>query len=148
MDIKRHSPGFTLIEFAIVIAVIGILFLIAVPNVGPFSNGYRLRGATREIATDLQFARVLSIKENQDFRVTFSSNAYQVIRVADGNAVKNRSFSASYPGVTLTSVSVTFDSRGTLDPSKNSGANSITVSVSNPGGTKNIRVARGRVKIE
>lgn len=146
---KQHPRGATLMEIMAVIAVIGILLVIAALNMGQFSSAYRLRGATREVATDLQYARLLAVKENKDFQVVFSSNSYQVVRLIDMNVVKSRSFFADYPNVTLTNVSITFGSRGTFDPSQNGGASSVTVFVSNPAGTKNVLVSyTGRVKIQ
>jgi len=150
MSPDRQQPsGLTLIEMMIVIALMGILLALAAPNIGLFTSGYKLRGAAREAATDLQYARLLAIKENRDFRVTFDSNSYQVVRVSDGKVVKTRSFSTDYSDINLTNVFITFDSRGTFDPLKNSGANTATLTVSNPRGMKNVTVGRtGRVKIE
>ena len=123
------------------IALIGILTILAVPNIERFSSGYKLRGAAREVATNLQHARMLAIKENRSYRVTFIANSYQVVRVSDNNVVKNRSFGSDYPGVNLTNISITFFSRG------NAGGN--TVIVSNPQGTKSVIVApTGRVRVQ
>lgn len=138
---RGHRQGFTLMEMMIGIALIGILTVVAVPNIALFSSGYKLRGAAREVATDLQYARLLAVKENRDIRVDFSSNSYQVVRVSGGTVVKSRSFSSDYSNVTLTNVSITFYSRG------NSSANTVTVSI--PGRTKNVTVAfTGRVKMQ
>ncbi len=140
---RGHCQGFTLMEMMIGIALIGILTVVAVPNIALFSSGYKLRGAAREVATDLQYARLLAVKENRDIRVDFSTNSYQVVRVSGGTVVKSRSFSTDYSNVTLsfTTSSVTFYSRG------NSSANTVTVSI--PGRTKNVTVAfTGRVKMQ
>lgn len=138
---RRHCRGVTLTEMIIGIALIGILTILAVPNIERFSSGYKLRGAAREVATNLQHARMLAIKENRSYRVTFSADSYQVIRVSDNNVVKNRSFGSDYPGVNLTNISITFFSRG------NAGGN--TVIVSNPHGTKSVIVApTGRVRVQ
>jgi len=129
-----------------VFALIGILLVMAVPNISLFLSGYKLRGATREVATDLQYARLLAVKENQSYRVAFLGNSYQVVRVNDRTVVKNRNLAADYPDVTLTIGNITFSSRGTLDPST---PNADTISVSNPRGTKVVTVSTtGRVKVE
>lgn len=139
--IKKHSPGFTLVEMIIVLAVIMICVAIAVPNIAVFSSGYRLRGAAREVATALQFARLLAVKENKAFEVIFGFNSYQVIRLSDGIVAKSRSFGPEYPGLNLTNVTITFDSRG--------GSNGSTVTVANDNGSKSVSVApTGRVMIE
>ena len=138
---KQHPPGFSLVEMLVVIALMGVLLVIAIPNIVQFSSGFKLGGAAREVATDLQYARLLAVKENRDIRVDFSTNSYQVVRVSGGTVVKSRSFSTDYSNVTLTNVSITFYSRG------NSNANTVTVSI--PGRTKNVTVApTGRVKVQ
>ena len=118
-----------------------ILLAIAWPVIGQFSSGYRLRAAAREVATDLQFTRLLAVKENKDFQVSFAGSSYQVTRVSDGFVAKNRDFNSDFPGITLTSSSVTFNSRGN--------ASTRTITVSNLLGTRNITVgSTGRVKLQ
>ena len=137
----RYSAGFTVVELIIALVVLTICLAMAVPNINTFASGYRLKEAAREVATDLQFTRLLAVKENKAFEVVFGPNSYQVIRLSDGNVAKSRSFGPDYPGLNLTNVSITFDPRGT--------SNGNTVSVTNPKGTKNVSVApTGRVMIE
>jgi Tfp pilus assembly protein FimT len=137
---KKNSSGLTIMELILTMAILVILIAIASPLIAQFSSGYRLRGATREVATDLQFARLLAVKENKDFQVVFNSSSYQVVRASDGFVAKSRSFSIDYPEITLSTLAVTFNSRGN--------SSSSTISVSNPTGTKNISVgSTGRVKL-
>lgn len=138
---RNHPSGFTLSEILIALAIFAILAVVAFPNLALYSSGYKLRGAAREVATDLQFARLLAVKENNNFRVNFDSHAYQVIRISDGSVVKSRNFNTDYPDVTLANLSVDFYSRG--------GSNGSTVTLTNPKGTKNITVnSTGRVIIQ
>ena len=134
----------TLMELIIAMAVLAVLIGIASPLIAQFSSGYRLRGAAREVATDLQFARLLAVKENRNFDVVIkSSNSYQVERASDHFPVKSRSFSIDYPAVSLAGLTVTFNSRGNLVSTPGS------LTVSNPMGTRNISVgSTGRVKLE
>jgi len=137
---KKNPSGLTLMELIITMAVLGILLVAAAPHISQFSSGYTLRGAARELATDLQFARLLAVKENRDIQVVFGSTSYQVAQASPWLVVKSRDFSVDYPGITLTGLTVTFNSRG----------NSVsrTISVSGPTGTKNITVvSTGRVKL-
>ncbi len=137
----QHPSGFTLMELVITLGILATLLAVAEPNLDLFSSSYKLRGAAREVATDLQFARLLAVKENKDFRVDISSQSYQVVRVIDGSVAKSRNLSPDYPDITLTNISIPFDSRG------NSSANTVTVA--NPRGAKNVTVVTtGRVKIE
>ena len=138
---RKHSPGFTLIELVLVLAIAAICFAIAMPDIVTFSSAYKLRAAAREVATDLQLTRLLAVKENKTFQVIFGSNSYQVIRLSDGIVAKSRSFGPDYPDLNLTNVSITFDARGS--------SNGNTVTVANTKGTKNVSVApTGRVVIE
>lgn len=146
--IRKHSPGLTLVELLIVMAIMMICLAVAMPDIATFSSGYKLKAVTREVVTDLQLARLLAVKENKNFRVTFFPNSYQVIRIdpAAGDTVaKSRSFSPEYPDIRLTNenADITFDPRGL------SNANPSRVEVSNTRGTKNVSVApTGRVAIE
>ena len=138
---KKHSAGLTAIELVIVLAIVAICLAIAMPNIGAFASGYRLKAAAREVATDLQLARLLAVKENKAFQVIFGANSYQVIRLSDGIVEKSRSLGPDYPGLNLTSVSNTFDTRGL--------SNGNTVTLANSKGEKNVSVApTGRVVIE
>jgi len=138
---KNGSQGLTLVELILCMAILGVLLAIASPLLAQFSTGYRLRAATRELATDLQFARLLAVKENRNFQVICGTNSYQVVRVNDGFVAKARNFSADYPDVVLSDSVVTFNSRGN--------AVAETITVSNFASSKNISVgSTGRVKLQ
>jgi prepilin-type N-terminal cleavage/methylation domain-containing protein len=138
---KKAFAGFTLAELIITLAILSTLLGIAYPMIAQVSTGYRLRAAARELATDLQFARLLAVKENRDFRVVCETRSYQVVRVSDGLVAKARDFSADYPDVTLSGPVVTFNSRGN--------AGSQTLTVSNFAASKNITMgSTGRVKLQ
>ncbi|MBI5966429.1 MAG: GspH/FimT family pseudopilin [Deltaproteobacteria bacterium] len=138
---KKFSLGFTLIDLILFLTVVGLSLAMASPHFVLFSSSYKLRGAAREVATDLQYTRLLAVKENRDFQVVFNSQSYQVVRASDGYVAKSRNFSSDYPEVTLSGLSVPFNSRGN--------SSSRTIAVSNARGTKNVSInSTGRVKIE
>jgi len=138
---RNHSSGFAVSELIIVLAVVTTCLAIAKPDITTMASGYILKAAAREVATDLQLTQLLAVKENKTFQVVFDSNSYQVIRLSDGTVTKSRSFTPEYPGLNLTNVSITFDSRGISD--------GTTVTVANGSGMKNVSVAStGRVMIE
>ncbi|MDO8957070.1 MAG: GspH/FimT family pseudopilin [Deltaproteobacteria bacterium] len=140
---RGHCQGFTLMEMMIGIVLIGILTIVAVPNIERFSSGYKLRGAAREVATDLQYAKMMAIKENQSFQVFFGTQSYQVKRGTGGGAVtvKSRSLAMDYPNVTIdATANPTFSSRGLC--------NGATINLNLGASTKTITVAfTGRIKL-
>jgi Tfp pilus assembly protein FimT len=137
----RSQAGLTLCELIIVFGVIACLIAIASPHMARVSSVYKLKGAAREVATDLQYARLIAVKENKTFQVVFDAQSYQVVRVSDGFVAKSRSFNSDYPEITLTGPAVNFNSRG------NSASHTITVS--NTTGSKTISViATGRVQLQ
>lgn len=70
----NRQAGFTLMELAIVVAIISIVSSIALPNmIGRISRG-RVNGAARDIVTLIQKARIEAVKQNQLVVVTFDSD--------------------------------------------------------------------------
>ena len=60
----RNNSGFTLIELAVVIAIVGVLAGIAVPNFVGWLPKYRLRSSADDIQALVQNARLRAVKEN------------------------------------------------------------------------------------
>jgi type IV fimbrial biogenesis protein FimT len=67
----RKNSGFTLIEMMVVIGVIGILSMIAIPNIISWLPKHRLGSATRSLLSAMQYARLVAVKENVDIFVKF-----------------------------------------------------------------------------
>ena len=127
----RKNMGFTLLEALLVICLIGIMAAYAVPNFLDWRANANLRGSIKNIAGDLQMAKIRAIKENASVVIDFYApeNEY-VIFVDNGEGaggiegdrerngterlVKHRKLA---PGVTFHDISyagdhVRFTSRG------------------------------------
>jgi len=73
--------GFTKIELLAVISILSISASLAVPGFINWLPNYRLKGAVRDIYSDLQLAKSRAIRERGECAVKFdaSANSYQVV---------------------------------------------------------------------
>jgi type IV fimbrial biogenesis protein FimT len=67
------APGFTLAELVMVIAVIGILAVMAVPSFLSYYRAAGLKSGAQQVVTLMNQARELAIKENGNVCVTLPS---------------------------------------------------------------------------
>lgn len=82
---QPRQNGFTLIETLIVVAVIGILVLISAPAFLGMLNRFKLTGASREVASLMQAARMEAIKMNAPAQVNYDSTSNTFIAFVDLN---------------------------------------------------------------
>jgi type IV fimbrial biogenesis protein FimT len=79
----KFESGFTLAEVMVVIAIIGIMSGIAIPNFISWLPDYRLRSATRDIVSCMQLAKLRAVKENATVSVKFNISSGQYIAWLD-----------------------------------------------------------------
>lgn len=133
---RRGTKGIALSEVLVALVIIGILVRISMPNLLTWLPTLRLSSAARQIATDLQLARVQAIAKNTSQTVTFnvSGGTYSF-------GSESRSLPSLFPGITISSASnPTFTPRGT--------ANSVIITLSDGSNQRLVCVkAMGRVAI-
>ena len=153
--------GVTVIELVMTLSLLGMLGSVAFLQVQPLLAQARLNSGARQIATDLQVARMKAIAQNRRFRVTFrtATGDYVVDREEDsswnrlilhGHTAENVADAVILlpSGVTIASVNsggdVIFVPRGHVD-----GGISITLNSLLGAGTRKVIVnLAGRVRIE
>ena len=71
-ETAEKQAGFTIIEMMVIIAILGILSAIAIPGFSEFGGRMSLKGATRKIVSDMQYAKARALKD----RVTWTMQFY------------------------------------------------------------------------
>jgi prepilin-type N-terminal cleavage/methylation domain-containing protein len=72
MKISRGEGGVTLIELAVVMAIVGIMALFVAPAIGTWVENFRIKQAAREMSSDFQFAKMKAISLGRFCSVVFN----------------------------------------------------------------------------
>jgi Tfp pilus assembly protein FimT len=137
-----------LVETIVVVAIIGVVSMIAIPQMGILMARHRLDGAARLIWGDLQNARMTAIKENRSIQAEFDflAHTYRFSRVDTGETLLTRNLNGEYPTISAYETnggSVTFTSTGVTLNNLNTSV--ITVG---PSASKTIEIKEtGRISI-
>ena len=145
-----NKTGFTLIELMIVIAIMGILSAIAVPNFMHYMAERRLNGAARMVMSDLMNARTLAVTQNRNVQVAFQTSAsayYTYDKAGSTEVTRNVQTGFGYRDVTVSgNNNPTFAPTGRL-----SGITACTITLTSAALTqqKEVKVSSaGRVAIK
>jgi prepilin-type N-terminal cleavage/methylation domain-containing protein len=81
----RNSRGFSLVELLIVILLAGVILAIAVPEIRRSLASSRLRTSAVQLATELNYARTISVSRNSIYRVQFNNTnrTFQIVDLED-----------------------------------------------------------------
>lgn len=80
---KGRERGVTLIEIAVVLAIVGIMALFMAPAIGEWIDSYRIRQAGRQMSADLQFAKMKAIGMGRSCAVVFNQNGFAYVIFPD-----------------------------------------------------------------
>ncbi len=82
------QEGHTLMELMVVLAVIGIISALAVPNFLTLTSGMQIHSVTEEIASELRLARQLAITQRDRVRITFDPEQQALVaQLVNGSEV-------------------------------------------------------------
>jgi len=109
--------GFTLIELIVIISILGVLAIISIPAYVSWMPSYQLKGAARDIYSNLQLAKLEAVKGNTNCTVNIdvAGNAYNLMKGA--SQIKVVSLQGYGQGIILaepgdTTGEITFSSQG------------------------------------
>src|SRR6059036_726715 len=68
-----HAKGFTLIESAVVMVILGVMFGMTVPAFRSFQRSHLLQAGTESVVGQLRLARQKAIGMQHEQRLTFST---------------------------------------------------------------------------
>jgi prepilin-type N-terminal cleavage/methylation domain-containing protein len=71
---RSRTPGFTLVEMAVVILIFGMLFAFSIPAYQRINGSYQLKGATENLAAQLRMARSKAMSTGMDQPMHFTPN--------------------------------------------------------------------------
>jgi prepilin-type N-terminal cleavage/methylation domain-containing protein len=116
------SQGFTMVEIAVTILIVGMLFALSVPTIQTVSGSYTLKSNTEAIAAQLRLAREKAIATGMDqpmhFTLDYPSAPYDYhIHYAGGHIPAKWALSNGitylWTAGTISSVTMTRDGRAT-----------------------------------
>ena len=76
----KKQDGFTMLELLVTVVIFGILASIAIPGFSRWLPNYRIKGAARDVYSNLQLAKMGAVKTRSNWAVVFdvSNNCYHV----------------------------------------------------------------------
>jgi len=99
----KSLSGFTTLELLVTLSILGILTALAAPGFSNWLPGFRLKGAARDLYSNLQLAKSGAIKDQGEWAITFDAggNSYQIV-----SGGQDRRYSTPADNVVLKTVSL------------------------------------------
>jgi type IV fimbrial biogenesis protein FimT len=127
---KGEQKGFTLVEVLVVIALIGIVLAIAVPQYNQINRKNDIERQTRTMLNDLMMARANSIFKHREARIKLTASTFKQYSTLSDSGTPVLSRKLKYPIVFSGSGTIDFDSQGFFDLVSNGNA---TICIDPPG---------------
>jgi prepilin-type N-terminal cleavage/methylation domain-containing protein len=144
----KKENGFTFMELAIVMAIIGILSSIAVPAYNSWLPRYRLKHAAMDLRANMSSVKLEAIKNNSDWAIVFDTgnNAYHVCSDDGVNNIWDGPSGDDTVEITMnlseygSGIQYTGVSGGPLIFSNRGLSNAVVVNMTNGEGTASYRI--------
>lgn len=81
-----RDEGVTLVELVIIIAIIGILAGIGVPQINRFAADFKARSCATDLIQNMRMSKAMAIKENRQYIIVFDTGNNRYLMGFDGNA--------------------------------------------------------------
>ena len=96
----KHEKGFTMIELVIAVAILGISASVAIPNIIGWMPMMRVNSAARDIASEMQLARMKAVSEKNNYVIAFdtTNNRYTIYDDNDNDGNLNETGVAAANG--------------------------------------------------
>lgn len=141
---RKSAAGFTMMEAALIVAIVGILLAFGIPSLFSTVNIFRLSAASDSITWSIQTTRYQAIMKGIPYQLTLNktNNTYQVANEPAGT----NTFTNVGSAIPISGSAVTLGA-GTVLQFKGNGSvaatagNSQTITVSYSGRTKTITVS-------
>lgn len=147
-----NKKGITLIELIVVMVIIAIGAVLLAPNIGAWLPNYRLRSATRDIASTMRTAQMKAVSNNLQYRVNLNTGDVglknYILQRNSGGWIDDGAIQTLPPGITIAANTLP-NQRAEFNPNSTSSSGSVTL-LGSKGAQKRIFLtsATGRVRIE
>ena len=139
MKFLALKNGFSLIELLGVLAVMGILVAIALPNWHDLLPSYALNNSTRQIQSELHSIKMRAAAENSGFQLSYLQGASEYTIQRDSKPLQTKPI-AQGTSITKTGT-IAFSPRGTA------GANRVRLRSATGACRQIVVTATGRVRV-
>ena len=77
MLLFHNNKGFSLTELMVVVAIVGIMGVVAIASFGTWFASNRIEGAASQLLAEMNLARMKAISENNDYIITFDGDDHE-----------------------------------------------------------------------